>query len=61
MLALLERFEQTLAPLKSGPPGPDDTAWGLLLRQLETALRHEVTRHFALEEEAALPAAARVR
>ncbi len=55
VLALLERFEQTLAPLKSGPPGPDDANWGLLLRQLETALQHEVTRHFALEEEQLFP------
>jgi hemerythrin-like domain-containing protein len=54
VLALLERFERTLTPLKSAP-SPEDTAWALLLRQLETALRHEVTRHFALEEEEVFP------
>jgi hemerythrin-like domain-containing protein len=55
VLALLERFEQALLPLKSAPPDRADPAWGLLLRQLETALQHEVTRHFALEEEQLFP------
>jgi hemerythrin-like domain-containing protein len=55
VIGLLDRFERALAPLVSGPPGPEDTAWRLLLKQLETALRHEVTRHFALEEEQLFP------
>lgn len=55
VLALLDRFEQALIPLKSGPPDGDDPAWGALLRQLDTALQHEVTRHFALEEEQLFP------
>jgi hemerythrin-like domain-containing protein len=55
VLGLLDRFEQALMPLKSGPPGPDEGAWSLLLAQLESALKHEVTRHFALEEEQLFP------
>jgi hemerythrin-like domain-containing protein len=55
VLGLLDRFELALTPLLSGPPGPNDTAWDLLLAQLETALQHEVTRHFALEEEQLFP------
>jgi hemerythrin-like domain-containing protein len=55
VLALLERFGQALIPLKSAPPAGEAPAWGLLLRQLETALQHEVTRHFALEEEQLFP------
>jgi hemerythrin-like domain-containing protein len=55
VLGLLERFEQALTPLVSGPPGPQDSAWRLLLTQLGNALQHEVTRHFALEEEQLFP------
>jgi hemerythrin-like domain-containing protein len=55
VLGLLDRFEQALMPLRSGPPGPDEGAWSLLLAQLESALKHEVTRHFALEEEQLFP------
>jgi hemerythrin-like domain-containing protein len=55
VLGLLDRFEQALIPLKSGPPGPDEGAWGLLLTRLESALEHEITRHFALEEEQLFP------
>lgn len=55
VLALLDRFEQALLPLGSAPPGPDDGAWSLLLAQLRTALEHEITRHFALEEEQLFP------
>jgi len=55
VIGLLERFGQALGPLAAGPPGPDDAGWELLLGQLETALRHEVTRHFALEEEQLFP------
>ena len=55
VLGLLDRFEQALVRLKSGPPGSDEVAWSSLLEQLETALKHEVTRHFALEEEQLFP------
>ena len=55
VLALLERFGRALAPLESGPPAADEGAWGLLLTQLRSALQHEVTRHFALEEEQLFP------
>jgi hemerythrin-like domain-containing protein len=55
VLGLLDRFEKALKPLQSGPPGLDDAAWGPLLEQLQTALQHEVTRHFALEEDQLFP------
>jgi hemerythrin-like domain-containing protein len=54
VLALLERFEKALLRLQ-GPPEARDAVWSLLLPQLETALKHEVTRHFALEEEQLFP------
>jgi hemerythrin-like domain-containing protein len=54
VLALLERLEQALTRLHA-PPAAGDPVWSLLLPQLETALRHEVTRHFALEEEQLFP------
>jgi hemerythrin-like domain-containing protein len=55
VLALLGRFEQALRPLQSGPPGPENAAWAPLLDQLETALQHEITRHFDLEEDQLFP------
>jgi hemerythrin-like domain-containing protein len=55
VLGLLERFEQALVPSRSGPPASDDGAWSLLLARLESALKHEITRHFALEEEHLFP------
>lgn len=54
VLALLERLEQALTRLHA-PPAADDPVWARLLPELETALRHEVTRHFALEEEQLFP------
>lgn len=55
VLGLLDRLAQALAPLASGPPDTGDSAWSLLASQLATALEHEVTRHFALEEEQLFP------
>ncbi|OGA27029.1 MAG: hypothetical protein A3I01_14545 [Betaproteobacteria bacterium RIFCSPLOWO2_02_FULL_65_24] len=55
ILALLERFEQALGRLRGEPPAQDDPVWRMLLPQLENALRHEVTRHFALEEDHLFP------
>jgi hemerythrin-like domain-containing protein len=55
ILALLERFSQALVRLREGPPEQQDPVWRALLPQLENALRHEVTRHFALEEDHLFP------
>jgi hemerythrin-like domain-containing protein len=55
VLGLLDRFEKALLPRESAAPDRDDPAWSLLLSQLKTALEHEVTRHFALEEEQLFP------
>lgn len=55
MIALLARFEQALVRLASPPPAPGDATWPDLLPRIEIALRHEVTRHFELEEEQLFP------
>ena len=54
VLNLLARFEQALAR-RGEPPPADDPAWRGLLSQLDTALRHEITRHFGLEEDQLFP------
>jgi hemerythrin-like domain-containing protein len=54
VIALLERFTQALTRL-SGPPPSGDPVWSLLLPQLVSALKHEVSGHFALEETALFP------
>jgi hemerythrin-like domain-containing protein len=55
VLGLLERFEQALLRLQGEPPARDDAVWQTLLSQLDTGLRHEITRHFALEEKQLFP------
>ena len=55
VIALLAQFEQALVRLTVLPPGPGDATWPVLLPKLEAALRHEVTRHFQLEEEQLFP------
>ena len=55
VIALLARFEQALVRLTAMPPAPEDATWPGLLSKLEEALRHEVTRHFELEEEQLFP------
>ena len=54
VLDLLERFERALARQQE-PPAPGDSSWSLLLGQVSTALQHEVSQHFRLEEEALFP------
>jgi iron-sulfur cluster repair protein YtfE (RIC family) len=54
VLDLLARFEQSLAR-RGEPPPADDPVWRGLLSQLDTALRHEITRHFGLEEDQLFP------
>jgi len=55
ILDLLARFEQSLLRLREQAPASDDPVWRGLLAQLGTALRHEVTRHFGLEEDQLFP------
>ena len=55
VIALLAQFELALVRLTVPPPGPDDATWPILLPKLRAALRHEVTRHFQLEEEQLFP------
>ena len=55
IIGLLAHFEQALVRLTTLPPGPEDSLWPSLLAKLDEALRHEVTRHFALEEEQLFP------
>jgi hemerythrin-like domain-containing protein len=54
VLALLERFGQALARL-AAPAAANDPVWSLLLPQLATALEHEITGHFELEEKQLFP------
>ena len=54
VIALLERFGQALARL-GAPPAANDPVWSLLLPQLATALEHEITGHFELEEKQLFP------
>lgn len=54
ILDLLQRFENALVRLAGVPPA-GDAAWSTLLAQVAGALEHEVTRHFALEEEQLFP------
>jgi hemerythrin-like domain-containing protein len=54
VLALLERLAHALAHL-GPPPAADDPVWSLLLPQLGSALEHEVSGHFELEETALFP------
>lgn len=55
ILDLLGRFAPPLARLQGAPQAPDEALWRTLLAQLAGALEHEVTRHFALEEEQLFP------
>lgn len=55
VLDLLGRFGQALARLRGGPPAAGDALWSVLLAQLASALEHEITRHFQLEEEQLFP------
>lgn len=54
VIALLERFGQSLARLGAPPPA-GDPAWGRLLPELTAALEHEITGHFDLEEKQLFP------
>lgn len=54
VLGLLERFAHALARLSGAPPA-GDAVWSLLLPQLLTALEHEVSGHFELEETMLFP------
>jgi len=56
VIGLLERFGQALAGLKAQQqPAASDALWSVLLAQLGSALQHEITRHFALEEDQLFP------
>lgn len=55
IIDLLGRFGRALERLGAAPPAADDPAWRVLLAQLGTALEHEVTRHFDLEETQLFP------
>ena len=55
VIGLLDRLGLAAARLSGAPPAPNDETWGLLLPQLANALRHEVTRHFDLEEQKLFP------
>ena len=55
VIALLGRFEQALTRLRGAPPAAQDPVWSVLLPQLATALQHEITRHFDLEEKELFP------
>jgi iron-sulfur cluster repair protein YtfE (RIC family) len=54
VLSLLERFGQALSRV-AGAPAAGDPVWALLLPQLEAAIEHEVSGHFALEETSLFP------
>jgi hemerythrin-like domain-containing protein len=55
VIALLGRFEQALMRLRGAAPAAQDPVWSVLLPQLATALQHEITRHFDLEEKELFP------
>jgi len=55
IIDLLGRFGRALERQGAGPPAADDTGWRVLLAQVATALEHEVTRHFELEETQLFP------
>lgn len=55
IIDLLGRFGRALERLGAAPPAADDPAWRVLLAQLGTALEHEITRHFDLEETQLFP------
>ena len=55
IIALLERFGQSLGRLRAQVPAAGDPEWNVLLVQLGAALQYEVTRHFALEENQLFP------
>ena len=54
VLALLERFGQALGRL-TAPPSPEDADWNHLLPQLLSAIEHEISAHFDLEETQLFP------
>jgi len=55
VFGLLERFGLALAGLKAQQQPASDALWSVLLAQLGSALQHEITRHFALEEDRLFP------
>lgn len=55
VLDLLDRFGRALGRLGVEPPAADDMGWRMLLAQVATALEHEITRHFELEETQLFP------
>jgi hemerythrin-like domain-containing protein len=55
IIDLLGRFGRALERPGAGPPAADDAGWRVLLAQVATALEHEVTRHFELEETQLFP------
>ena len=55
IIDLLGRFGRALERPGAGPPAAGDAGWRVLLAQVATALEHEVTRHFELEETQLFP------
>jgi hemerythrin-like domain-containing protein len=55
IIDLLGRFGRALERPGASPPAADDASWRLLLAQVASALEHEVTRHFELEETQLFP------
>jgi hemerythrin-like domain-containing protein len=55
VIDLLGRFARALERLTGGPPAADDAAWRMLPAQVATALEHEISRHFELEETQIFP------
>jgi hemerythrin-like domain-containing protein len=55
VIDLLGRFGRALQRLGASPPAADDPVWRVLLAQVGTALEHEITRHFDLEETQLFP------
>jgi iron-sulfur cluster repair protein YtfE (RIC family) len=55
VIALLERFGLALAGVRAESPAADRPPWSLLLAEIAGALQHEITRHFALEEDKLFP------
>src|SRR5262245_1473389 len=55
VIDLLERFGLALSGLRTEAPRAEQPPWSVLLAQVAAALQHEITRHFALEEDKLFP------